>query len=138
MTLVALLTSYVQADSWTGNALLAKCGPVAKEDYSNTANTGVCLGFVKGVVDGYGFAWSVGFMSGEKADGADQETINRKWTKAMRTGQANGFCVGNGQTLGQYVRIFVKYLRAHPKKTNQSASTLLIQSLNEAFPPPCK
>lgn len=52
------------------------------------------------------------------------------------TGNDILFCTGSGVTRGQYSAVIAKYIKNNPEKWNKSASSLVIEAMQQAFP--CK
>jgi hypothetical protein len=46
------------------------------------------------------------------------------------------YCAPEGVTLGQLIKVFLKYMDEHPEQLHEDASLMLLRSLRKAFP--CK
>ncbi|MGD0905452.1 MAG: Rap1a/Tai family immunity protein [Terracidiphilus sp.] len=121
LTLLALVLCAVAAFSVDehyvdDNELLSKCSSTIKfldnEKLSSSEmqDAGWCLGYVNGVADGMEMATATGSI-------------------------AKLYCIPEGVTTGQAVRVLVKWLRSHPEKLHQSR-VLVVVSWADAFP--CK
>ncbi|PMZ76949.1 Rap1a/Tai family immunity protein [Pseudomonas sp. FW305-70] len=98
---------------YDGNELLGQCQQYIRaadgEASFNQVDAGVCAGYVQGVES------TVGFYSDDLANDAK-------------------FCVPNGVTNGQLVRIVVKYLKDNPKQLNLTRTGLVWSALKDAYP----
>lgn len=119
LSLLLLLASW-PASALTGSQLLHVC-----ETSQDT-----CAFYVMGVVEGY----PIGFADGvARAAGSPDQRA-----KVFGNLGFVGYCGQPHQTGDQFARIAHKYLLAHPEHLNQDGAALIMRSLKEAFPPPCK
>lgn len=91
----------------TGNELQTLCANA--EVHDGSFNSGMCLGYVVGVVEMHKTATEVLHAKGM-------------------------FCMPSGVTHGQATLVVKKYLGAHPEKLHFAASSLVPVALQEAFP----
>jgi hypothetical protein len=104
-------------DTGDGNKLLSKCTSAVKLQDSEALSPSEmrdaewCLGYVSGIDDGIEMAFGT-------------------------SNTARLYCIPEGVTSGQGVRVVVKWLRNHPDKLHNSARVLVVASLADAFP--CK
>jgi hypothetical protein len=106
----------VRAGVTTGEEIQSKCKQIVERTPS--FSSGFCAGFVDGVIETQSM-WEVWEAKG---------TIVRN--------PHLSFCLPEGATNDQIVKIFVKYLDDHPEELHEPASLLLVTSLRNVFP--CK
>jgi len=100
-----------------GNRLLNNCGEVIKlinkEDASSVSSTKAehCYGLLFG-------------------------TVGTHDLLSKRNNSEFFFCLPSGVTTNQAIMVIVKYLKEHPEKLHNSASTLILLALQKNFP--CK
>ena len=104
----------------TGNGFLELCSAVEKigaSEISNSdlANIGVCTGYMMGLKDGLRLA---------NASAVMEHVTTRKIH----------FCPADDVTVGQEVRVVLKYIRDHPQKDHLHTSILAAAALEQAFP----
>lgn len=97
----------------TGNVLLANCEQAEKAGEEALFKSGLCLGYIEGVLNGWRLA-------------------NAAWS------QPPGFCAPPVITKGQSIRIVTKYLREHPASLHMGAETLVTIAFVEAYPCPSR
>lgn len=99
----------------TGQMVLARCQSALNHiDHGQNVkdyDMGWCLGFVKGIANGYLF-------------GIGKNRVRR----------SRRFCPPAGATVGQQVRTIVKFLQDHPKHLHKSGAALSLFALIKAFP----
>ncbi len=108
-----------QADNMTGNDLLTFC-----EATDSEAQTGYCVGYVSGVIEG--MKWGIAaplLASGKNAAEADS-----------MGNTLLGFCLPADATLGQYRDVVMLYLRNNPAERHGSARIQVQLALQAAFP----
>lgn len=105
----------------TGNMLYDVCKPGTGE-----APQAICASYVVGAWEGI----RLGVASAAWAAGA---TANAAETNAF-VSQVLNVCTPNGITYTQTVDIFFKALDSKPETRHESARTLLLGSMQEAFP----
>ncbi len=94
----------------SGNAFLSLC-----EDSADSASKqshlqqGECFGYVDGVDDGIRIAYDI--MS-----------------------QPKPYCLPDGVTHGQMMRVLIKFIKDHPEKAHSQTRVLEIRSFMDAFP----
>ena len=91
----------------SGNGLLVSCQTSIRQ----MDNPGMTLSFSEGLYDGY----CTGIVTGV-------------------TAASPLVCPGKGATVGQEIRVVVKFLQDHPEKLNLRNTDLIEQALSEAFP----
>ena len=96
----------VHAGSKSGNELSEDCK--TSDGNSATFQDGVCLGYVLGAKDSFEFAAKVHHVTPD-------------------------FCIPDGVTNGQVVKVVVKYLNNHPEDLHYSAESLVVYALGAAF-----
>ena len=105
----------------TGNGFLRVCSDLEKMDAGQItdqalANIGICTGYMMGLEDG------IHLMIAER-------NASQKVTAKMP------FCMTDSDiTLGQEVRIVLKYIRANPEKAHMLTALLATLALEKAFP----
>jgi hypothetical protein len=111
------VSAFSANDSGDGNKLLSKCSSAVKlQDNESLSPSDMrdaewCLGYVSGIDDGIEIA------SGTR-------------------NTARPYCIPEGVTTGQGVRVVVKWLSDHPDKLHNTGRILVVASLADAFP--CK
>ena len=100
------------AKAMSGNQLLNFCEGLNDRSHPKYASTetGLCAGYIGGVVDGYQSAFD---------------------SKSNRT-----FCRPVQVTNGQIQMIAIKYLKNNPQRLHDYAPFLILMAMSEAFP--CK
>lgn len=104
--LLILTCAASEAHAATGNELAMWC----REDGNGTFHSGLCSGYISGVIE-----W--------------QATL-----KASGMHSLEGFCFPDRVTNGQTVDVVKKYLKDNPDKTHWGASALTFNALVGAFP----
>lgn len=103
----------------TGNGFIRDCSDVDAQRGELTdralANIATCTGYLMGLNDGIGVMVAVANQS------------NKAVLKSP-------FCLPDSVTLGQQVRVVLKYIRANPGKAHMDTSVLATKALKEAFP----
>lgn len=136
--LLPLRASAIGFSSYNGNQMLKECNPwvslmdnpkaqdtdnpdtlraMARGDYVNGAH---CLGYVQGVMDDH-FSCQLNEPS---SAGALDPTKH--------------FCLPDGVTPNQAVRVIVKWLEDHPARLQENAAELAGNALRDNFPCPKK
>lgn len=108
------------AENLTGNELLAIC----EQSENDLAQSGFCMGYVLGAVEGIKWGVSVPLMMGGKSTESVEETGN----------VLLGFCLSPDATLGQFRDIVMKFLRDNPASRHDSARFLVQMAMRDAFP----
>jgi hypothetical protein len=105
----------------TGNELLKQCSDAIREGDGEHLNgtehtdASYCIGFVQGAVQAFG--------------------IVKQMNEEMHI--ENRFpCLADKITMGQLVRITVKWMKSNPEQLHFDASSLVLQAMMGAFP--CK
>jgi hypothetical protein len=129
LVLLILLTpqfALAQQDDFTGQAFLSRCSLyvemvnnenafVKSADVEEWTKVTSCAHFVTGVLTGFNVATTTYNLENQKT-----------------------FCLPDTVKVEQAIRVFVKYLESNPNLLHFSASLLLVDSMTEAFPPPCR
>lgn len=115
-------SAYAQSDiSSSGNGFLATCSVVDKpqDRWSEVdfLHSGQCLGFMQGLEEGIGLAFSVV----KKGEGSVEDL---------------GVCFPSDGTVttGQITSIVLKYLKENPEKAHERTATLVVLAAKTAFP----
>ncbi|WP_417766105.1 Rap1a/Tai family immunity protein [Spongiibacter tropicus] len=75
----------------------------------------------------------------------DENENGSRFKSGLYSGYVNGvvdlgddilFCTTTGVTRGQFTAVVAKYLKNNPEKWNQSAHSIVVDAMEEAFP--CK
>lgn len=103
----------------TGNEVLQRCN-----DGQGSFGQSFCLGYVSASMDAHETDNMSRFLRAI-TDGAEGASSVR-----------SSYCLPKESTLGQAVRVFVRYAEQHPEKTHVPADRLIRISLEEAFPCP--
>ena len=123
LTIGFLCPSIGQAEPVPGNDLLTAC--VEKSDL---AKSGFCIGYLIGVVEGLRYGAAVPMFAAQM-EGSTKE-IGELADSFL------GFCPPPEVQYSQHFDIVVNYLTVHPETRHESARTLVISALAEAFPCP--
>lgn len=110
-----------RAENVTGNEVYAAC-----TIDNDLALDGFCAGYVIGLVEGLRYGAAVPLIvirAGENLENV-----------ALMADSFLGFCAPSEAQYSQHRDIIVKYLAAHPETRHESARTLAISALAEAFP----
>jgi hypothetical protein len=119
---VAIVVSFFAATptkaqcGMTGNDLQEKCREQSKERSDNWFEAGACDGYIVGVIEAQGFWSYVG--------------------DASRIRPKPYFCMPDGVTNGQSIKVVIKYLDNYPEQLHESAVLIVMESMHEAFPCP--
>jgi hypothetical protein len=120
LTLSLLLCASVgfgEAEQGSGSELLSRCKAAVRlmdnKSYQDTCDADYCTGFVVSASAGYLYIRALG------------DRFN---------GRAQRKCIPDGVTTGQEVRVFVKWLEAHPEKLHDEAFFLFLDAMKDAFP----
>jgi len=104
-----------QSVSESGNAFLTQCELVldrsSMKEKGDPVDAGECFGYVVGVNHGVRMAYDI-------------------------VGQPQPYCLPDGVTHGQMMRVLIKFIKDHPEKAHQPTVGLEIESFMDAFP--CK
>ncbi len=108
----------------TGNGFLKLCssidrigtGEISDSDF---ADLGVCTGYI------------LGFGAGLRLANALTEVQGAAIKKVL-------YCVPDEVTVGQQIRVVLKYIRERPEKAHFPTSALAAVALKQAFPCPAK
>lgn len=116
----SVLVTY-SAHALKGNDLLTSCQEGLKFADGHLRNTDIvqaekCFAYLEGFMSGVNLATAV--ISGNYND----------YAKNM------AYCVPDGATTAQGVRIIVKYLRENPAELHLNAEVLLMKALRQSFP----
>jgi hypothetical protein len=100
----------------SGNAFLSQCELVIdrysmKDKEGSPVDAGECYGYVTGFNHGVGMAYDI-------------------------VGQPQPYCLPDGVTHGQMMRVLIKFIKDHPEKAHKLTGVLEIESFMDAFP--CK
>jgi hypothetical protein len=107
---IGSLGAPLTATAFTGNELLGVCN----DGNTNNIKFGLCLGFIKGV--------SEGFMIGERVFNPQPNQ------------QRIPYCIPDSVTDGQIRDIVIVYLRQNPEWRHEGAVGAIVSSLRNAFP----
>ena len=104
----------------TGNGFVRLCSDIDKVGTAEVtdqvlANIASCTGYIVGLKDGVDVMVAVN----NKSHGAADKGL---------------ICLPEDATLGQEVRIVLKYIRANPEKAHMPTSVLATKALKEVFP----
>lgn len=120
--------SAASAEPVTGNMLLEACA--AEDDFTKQ---GFCVGYLIGVIEGLRYGASVPLFAITEPDGTNPNKLKEI---AAMADSFLGFCAPPEAQYSQHREIVTNYLSAHPENRHESARTLAIAALNEAFPCP--
>jgi len=114
LLMIVLLFSFGQASAAIpsykgGNDLLEYCYEIETASDFGTFNAGMCAGYILGAID------------------ADR-SLGSVW------GVTAIYCVPDGVTVGQLVKIVRKYLLEYPEELHQVAAGLVIVAIAEVYP----
>ena len=104
LAVMMLLSAQSQAGFYTGSYLLQRCESDSAVEYNE------CVGYILGIVD-------------------NQDTLVG-WSYLAKP----NFCVTDGVTSGQLVKVVTKRLNEHPEKLHYDAGGLVANALYHAFP----
>lgn len=102
-----------------GNQLLKNCKEYVRTVDSGTASktefveSGYCLGYVTGVIDDH-FMWQI--------------------SESSPLDPAKHFCLPDGVTPDQAVRVLLKWLDDHPARLHERAIDLILNAFRDSFP----
>lgn len=117
--LLCASASFGEAEHGSGSELLSRCKAVLRlTDNTSYKDQDICdaeycTGFVVSASAGYRAITALSY----KHHGREQRQ-----------------CIPNGVTTGQEVRVFVKWLEAHPEKLHDEAFFLFFDAMKDAFP----
>ena len=118
---LSVLCSSTLRAQMDGNKLLSECTVTIRHmdtgvspDSANQIDDVHCLGFIEGVLEG--------LVVGEH----ENPTATKK----------PYVCIPDGASLGQNVRVVVKWMKEHPKDLHRRAALLIYVALLEAYPCP--
>ena len=120
LALLALMTATAPSHAETphdGNRLLKECGQVITRqgtDPKDFLGAASCMGTLRGAI-------AINAMY--------RVALSDKEDKAL-------FCPPDNATIGQSVRVVVKYLEDHPAELHEQDSLLIVKALDGAFPCP--
>jgi hypothetical protein len=121
LTVLCSTTLRAQMD---GNKLLSECTVTIRQmdtgvspDSANQIDDVHCLGFIEGVLEG--------LVVGESAGDENHTATKKRYV-----------CIPDGASLGQNVRVVVKWMKEHPKDLHRRAALLIYVALLEAYPCP--
>lgn len=113
-------TSAIGTAAIDGNEVLNRCKAYLRTiDSAQAASQtdfvdgGFCVGYVTGVIDDH-FTWQI--------------------SEASPTDPTKHFCMPDGATTGQAVRVVVKWLEDHPARLHERAIDLVLSALRDNFP----
>jgi hypothetical protein len=92
---------------YSGNQLFAACST-----QSSTHDSGLCLGYIIGVVD----------------------MVSTVATAFSATGAPAAYCFPNGVTTGRIRDVAIQRLQAHPEERHYPAAGIILTAITEAFP----
>lgn len=141
LSISMLLLSQPTWAELSGNELLDTCSSYDSDNPINDVSKSImCISYIRGVLDGQRSGFFAGYLNGRLIDGRNTTTSEvaiEEAYKLKELRQDAGFCEYGSQTIEQYARIIVKYLKDHPDGLHFHASTQVDQALSEAFPLPC-
>ena len=118
----ALAWTQNESGKQDGNKLLEYCGQAVKSEEPHTPaehfGTAWCLGYIYGFVDGFD---ALAIASAK--DETDYDRLRKSYV-----------CYPKDVTAGQTARVLVKFLNDHPERLHQSASVLMLEAVQNAFP----
>ena len=92
------------------------------------AQFGFCIGYLIGVVEGLRYGASVPIFAAKT--GSTVKEVGDMADNLL------GFCPPQDAQYSQHLDIVVNYLTKHPESRHESARTLVVSALEEAFPCP--
>jgi hypothetical protein len=92
---------------YSGNLLFAACST-----QSSTHDSGLCRGYITGVVD----------------------MVSTVAAAFSSTGAPVAYCYPNGVTTGQIRDVVIQRLQAHPEERRYPAAGIILTAITEAFP----
>lgn len=107
----------------SGNSWLQRC-----EDVRDNLESGVCIGFLMAIDDGYRLGAIDSWIAISKSPQSKQLSSYK--------GAIVAYCTPAGVTLGQRKDIFIRYLKSHPETRQDDGAVLYVRAMAEAFP--CK
>ena len=109
-----------------GNRLLSDCSSVIKLADDN---------FKKGPESSsYPSGWCFGFVNGF-LEGFDASTLAASKTYAEYLESRTSYiCIPEEATIGQDIRVIIKWLNEHPERLHEDAGALIFIALKTAFP----
>lgn len=130
-TLVLAVLVMLSAVCWSqepkgddGNRLLKDCGDLLRHVDDNFSEK----------TDSYNANWCLGYVQGfvESLDAVEMyETTTYEDYKAHRHTQ---ICLPAESTIGQDIRVIVKFLQDHPETLHKNRKVLTYKALQQAFP----
>jgi hypothetical protein len=94
----------------TGNDLVASCSATSEFE------SGACIGFIQGVINGFNSGAIV-----QHGRGNEQRSIF-------------DLCVPNGVTTGQTTKVILAYADKHPEQLHYPADVIVTKAVSEAWP----
>jgi len=94
----------------TGNDLVASCSATSEFE------SGACIGFIQGVINGFNSGAIV-----QHGRGNEQRSIF-------------DLCVPNGVTTGQTTKVILAYADKHPEQLHFPADVIVTKAVSEAWP----
>lgn len=145
--LIATSAILLSQSSWaelSGNQLLDLCSGYSSNSDIDNRNSVGCLYYIQGVLDGKRIGYFAGYLGGrivgvDKAKNTKtfQEIATKEAYLAKAAQYDSGFCAYGSQTLEQYAKVIVIFLKDHPETNHFHASTQIDLALSKAFPLPC-
>ena len=120
---LGLLGGSVSAENLSGNQYYDTCNEYP--DIGN-AQAGWCSGYLIGLVEGTKIGAFNVLTAIEPAETAAEMD--------EMTNQFLNVCQPDGVNYGQLLDVFVLYMRKNPEARHESARTLLLSAMSEAFP----
>jgi hypothetical protein len=137
MILAAILGLMLASDddyNKSGSALLSECERYEKYGGGETTNdsgAAACFAYIRGVSE---TALHYEYLLEMVAKGERRIAAARK--ESAHPALSSSVCAPDGVTIGQTVRVVVKYLHDHPERLHESRLALTLDSLKAAFPCP--
>ncbi|MFC4667777.1 Rap1a/Tai family immunity protein [Seohaeicola nanhaiensis] len=118
------LVSHVFAEPITGNDVHGACN-----NQEASVAQGFCIGYVLGAVEGMKWGALISIASMSRKERALDEMD-------LMSSAALGFCIPQEVQNGQILDVVKLHLDAVPAQRHESARTLIMEALSEAFPCP--
>jgi hypothetical protein len=117
------LSACAGAQTTTGADIISKCKQAVRDVDNDTSVD-------KPPVKSFDVGFCFGFIDG--ANSAQQ--VWAASDKANHRNHAMSYCFPDAVTNGEMLRVFVKYLDAHPEVLHEPAALLYIEAMRKAFP----
>jgi hypothetical protein len=123
LAVLAIIPSVCSAQTVSGNTLYNACETIGE---GSEIQRGFCIGFIGGVFEGVKFgAGAVMFQAMPESNLAEVDQSSNMML---------GFCVPENVERGQILDVTINYLAENPQSRHESARSLTLQALQDAFP----